>query len=423
MNSLVIHLMTNPVSALRFVDPLVCALRSQGLNAELWTEHWPGLESFIAAIRSPKRRARFDLVANPLRVLANLVITWRAFREVRPIGIHAHQTRGSLLPLLAARLAGVPIRIYHNHGSAYWGTSGLLKAAFKILEKCNCGLATHVLLVNPALRQAFVNDGIVEPAKAMVPGPGSACGIDLAAYPCASYDSEEQRKCRREMGIAENEFVALYVGRRYKRKGFDFLLKAWSGSSMARSGNTLLVVGAARDDVWRVVGRERAGNIRALGYCRDIADLYAACDVVVLPSEHEGLPYALLEASACGRALVASDIPGVRMLVRDRIEGLLHPVRNKDVFVACLELLKADPQFKAQLGANARAIAKAFDQKVVLKSLIDFYHALAMPGIPGLRVHDHPRGRTPLEQAQIQPNIGDAGGHSQAEEHEAVTPK
>ena len=177
--SLTIHLIPSAVSALRFVEPIVSALRDAGFRAELWTEATPGAQEFISSIRTPIRLLRFNLVANPIVVIFRLIALWSAFRKIRPTCVHAHQTRGALIPLLAAWFAGVPHRIYHNHGSAYWGTQGVVKRLFGVLEKLTCTLATYVLFVNPRLREIFVQDSLVSAEKSQAPEPGSACGIDL----------------------------------------------------------------------------------------------------------------------------------------------------------------------------------------------------------------------------------------------------
>src|SRR2546427_24417 len=104
--------------------------------------------------------ARFQLVPNPFALLTRFVHMYQLLRAAKPLCIHAHTTRGAFLPLLAGYLQRIPVRIYHNHGSAYWGRRGLVKKMFGVLERLLCGLATHILMVNPTLKEVFVNDGL-----------------------------------------------------------------------------------------------------------------------------------------------------------------------------------------------------------------------------------------------------------------------
>jgi glycosyltransferase involved in cell wall biosynthesis len=212
----------------------------------------------------------------------------------------------------------------------------------------------------------------VEAAKAQVLGPGSACGLDFADYPPEADDALARQRERRKLSLPDEAFVALYVGRPHKRKGFDFLLKAWLASGYAEPDAVLLLAGCNEQDVKRVIGTSRPG-IRALGYCHDMHPLYVACDVVVLPSEHEGMGYALLEGGACKRPVVVSDIPGIRMVVSDGVEGLVHPLDDLPAFLECLERLRADPALRKRLGEQGRLKALQFERRTVLAHLIAFY--------------------------------------------------
>jgi N,N'-diacetylbacillosaminyl-diphospho-undecaprenol alpha-1,3-N-acetylgalactosaminyltransferase len=374
----IIHLIPHPMGALRFLDPVVLELAREGYDAELWTEPVAGSEAFIGLLRAPKRLVFLTPVANPLASIRRLVSLWRRFRKIRPVCVHAHQTRGAVLSLIAAWAARVPVRIYHNHGSAYSGPYGLLRPILGVLEKTVCSLATHVLFVSPAHRDLFLADGLVSAEKSRVLGPGSAAGVDLDAFSPVPEGSDEQRLSRVRLGIQEGDFVVLYVGRPHRRKGFPFLLKAWRGA-FASPGNTLILAGCEDRDVRAVLGADYPANIRAMGYCTNMRDLYAACDVMALPTHHEGFNYSLLEAAACARALVASDIPAVRVQITPNVEGFVHDIEDARGLVAGLERLKSDPDIRRRLGSNARAMAEKFDRRIIIPLITQFYRTLSEP--------------------------------------------
>lgn len=372
----VIHFMSHAVSALRFVDPITQRLRQDGFYVELWVEAEPPAPQFRSALTGPVRTSAFSLVPNPLVVLARAISLLSELWKAQPLVIHAHQTRGSLLPLLCAFVLGVPIRIYQNHGSAYWGTSGTSKRLFGILERLNCALATTVVFVNPNLREVFIKDHIVSAGKTMQILPGSSCGIDVAAYRSDICDVASQRRQRLKLRIPLDDFVVLYVGRPHKRKGFHFLLNAWRESQFNAVGNTLLIAGAANEDVADVMREAIPPSVRALGYYDDIISLYVAADVIVLPSEYEGVPYSLLEAAACGRPLIASDIPGIKMILRNGVQGLVHPTGDTQRFISCLQRLKYAPDLRLQFGQEARTSASRFAREAILEQISDLYRVL-----------------------------------------------
>ncbi len=83
----------------------------------------------------------------------------------------------------------------------------------------------------------------------------------------------------------------------------------------------------------------------------------AQADVFCLPSYREGVPYALLEAAACGLPIVTTDVPGCRDVVTHGLNGLLVPVRNAPVLADALEALLLDAQLRYQMGTAGREIA------------------------------------------------------------------
>ena len=135
----------------------------------------------------------------------------------------------------------------------------------------------------------------------------------------------------------------------------------------------LLTAGCDLKDIINIAGFCPAGVI-PLGYVTEMNQYYAACDVVTLPSWHEGIPYSLLEGAAAGRALVASNIPGIDSLIRHNQNGLLAKPQNPNEFAQAFNLLCTQPQFLAELAANARRnVEKYFDRKICEKLLIDYY--------------------------------------------------
>ncbi len=100
------------------------------------------------------------------------------------------------------------------------------------------------------------------------------------------------------------------------------------------------------------VGAGRGG--RVVGTSRGYAGCYAAAMLVVLPSYREGLPKVLLEAAACGKAIVATDVPGCREIVRDRFNGLLVAPRDSTALAAAIEELLSDQALREVMGQRSR---------------------------------------------------------------------
>jgi glycosyltransferase involved in cell wall biosynthesis len=377
----IVHCIPNVVSGKRFVEPLIDSLSAADFSAELWYEPGVGPQSFESSLKCTTDTANFNLTPSPISFVIKLLGMWRKLRSCRPLIVHAHQTRGALIPLLAGVLSRVPVRIYHNHGSAYCGTTGALQVALGGLERINAALATAVLFVDDDVKERFLRDKLVPPSKARILGPGSACGIDLLQFPAERFSDEAKDHARRYLGIPADVFAALYVGRPFKRKGFHFLLNTWKAAHLGEEKCLLLLAGCDEADATRAVGELPIG-CRPLGYAIDMQPLYAACDVVVLPSEHEGFPYSLLEAAASGRSMVTSDIAGTRRLVKENVTGFRCALGDTEHFTRRLRQLRDDPSLRRRLGENARALAEEYRASEVIAHFLAFYAELLAQQAP-----------------------------------------
>jgi glycosyltransferase involved in cell wall biosynthesis len=115
------------------------------------------------------------------------------------------------------------------------------------------------------------------------------------------------------------------------------------------------------------------------GYCTDIASQYAAAHIVCLPSYREGLPKGLVEAAACGRAVVTSDVPGCRDAIDPNITGVLVPAKNPIALADAIQALIESPERRAQMGKAGRELAEqAFAiEKIVAQHMTIYRELLA----------------------------------------------
>jgi glycosyltransferase involved in cell wall biosynthesis len=116
------------------------------------------------------------------------------------------------------------------------------------------------------------------------------------------------------------------------------------------------------------------GLINWLGHRDDMPNLLQQVDIAVLPSYHEGVPRFLLEAAACGLPLVATDIEGCRVVVRDGVNGFLVPVKDPYALADAIETLIKKPELRRQMGIASRKIIEAeFDERIILNKWLALY--------------------------------------------------
>ena len=373
MPPLVIQSIHLPVSARSFVLPMVKYLNRAGISTELWVENFAKQAAIVEFLDVPKHFIASDLVKNPLTIISRFIDYRRLLRRTQPQVIHTHQTRAAIIPLLAAYLEKIPVRIYHNHGLSYIGYTGAMRWFLKFLEVINISLSTHVLLVSKSnLFEARI-DGILRKDQGYVLAHGSAVGLDLKEYKPEYFAPDAAKIARENLGIPADAFVLAYTGRPFKRKGFHLLIKAWERSGLGQQNHFLIIAGCSAAECDAVLGYPSQG-VKGLGYLTSLREFYAACDVVTLPSEHEGFSYSLLEGAAAGKPLIGSDIPGNRCAIQPDITGILIPKNDEVALAAAMISLAFNPQLRHELGKNARyRIEQEFTNEIVLEGLLDFY--------------------------------------------------
>ena len=204
---MIIHLIHYPVSEKIFVEPVVKFLNENGFNTELWLEKRTDLNDFIDSIECPKQYAEFDLSLNPFKTLIRLSLLIKRFKKNKPSVIHAHQSRAALIPLIAARITKVPVRIYHNHGAPYLGykegnTDGKVKhngqtgASILLMEYPGCRVTLRGNL------DEANHTRVLHPVQPVNPVP--------AEDPKISYASEFTAK----VGLYLNQNQNIHIGRK-----------------------------------------------------------------------------------------------------------------------------------------------------------------------------------------------------------------
>jgi glycosyltransferase involved in cell wall biosynthesis len=103
--------------------------------------------------------------------------------------------------------------------------------------------------------------------------------------------------------------------------------------------------------------KQRDG-IEVLGHVGDIRTVWAAAHIAVLPSRREGLPKSLLEAAACGRAIVATDVPGCRVIARDGVNALLVPPDDPEALAEAIDHLLRDAALRRTFAAAGRRMVE-----------------------------------------------------------------
>ena len=124
----------------------------------------------------------------------------------------------------------------------------------------------------------------------------------------------------------------------------------------------------------------REPGVSWLGHVNDISTVWARAHLAVLPSRREGLPKSLLEAAACGRPMVATDVPGCREVALPGKTGLLVPTDDAAALAAAIEVLAKDTELRVRYGHGARTLAEErFADSAIGRAITALYLRLVRP--------------------------------------------
>lgn len=304
-------------------------------------------------------------IAAQLKAFADIV---RVIRTIRPAIVHLVTIKPVLLGGIAARLLRVPRVVAAISGLGFVFIADGFVAR---LRRFAVGLLYRSALGSPRVRVIFQNGddrrlishiaGIDDGQVTMIRGSG----VDLDIF------------CERPLPQAP--FTAVFAARLLIDKGVrEFVEAARRVRAIAPDARFMIAgdvdphnpacVPSAEIARWRA-----EGAVEFLGHVADMAGLWARAHVAVLPSYREGMPLVLLEAAACGRAVVTTDVPGCREAIEPDVTGLLVPVRSGERLADALLKLIDDPARCAAFGREARKLAeRAFS----IRNVVDRHLAL-----------------------------------------------
>ncbi|HZV00220.1 MAG TPA: sugar transferase [Planctomycetota bacterium] len=362
--------MTTVVESLGFLRGQIGFMRRQGFEVHAITS--PGA---VAAFLEPGDELQMHEVSmarriTPIEDLRALVALYREMCRLRPLIVHAHTPKGGLLGMIAARLAGVPIRIYHIRGLPFVTACGSRRRLLMTTERVSCRLAHRVLCVSRSVASVVRSSRICASSKLVVPANGSGNGVDAGG-----------RFVPRTRGNGPRAIVLGFVGRIVRDKGIVELAKAWRTIRERSAHARLLIVGPREieDPVPAefLAELERDPRVEFAGSLTDIVSAYSSMDVLVHPSHREGFPNVLLEAAAMGLPVVATRIPGCIDAVEDGVTGMLCAVRDANALARATLTYIESPELRRRHGAAGRdRVLRSFRREVVWDAILSEYRSL-----------------------------------------------
>jgi len=350
--------------------PMARAARDAGFEVHVATRVRNGAAAIKAEgfILHPVAFARGSL--SPLATTRTILALRRLHRATKPDITHHVALQAAVLGMMATlgRRCGC---VNAFIGLGYSFTSTTLKAR---LVRRLIGLVLRLLVdrdgsvalvQNPDDREALLSLGIAEHRIVLIAGSG----VDV--------------KRLTPLPEPDGPVTFGFVGRLLADKGVHTLLAAHRLLRAQGSNARLLIAGTPDPANPASVTEAEAKSwnnepgVTWLGQVQDIAGLWARAQIAVLPSRREGLPLSLLEAAACGRAMIASDVPGCREIVVHDQTGVLVPVDDPPALAAAMTRLAEHPDLRIRYATAARnLVVKKFRTDIIGQQTVELYRRL-----------------------------------------------
>jgi glycosyltransferase involved in cell wall biosynthesis len=310
-----------------------------------------------------------DMQRNQIGIVSDFcyfVNVYRVCRALRPTLVLAYAAKPVIYGTMAAALARVPNRFALITGLGYAFTGAKhdrrgIRFAVTTLYRIALKYAQGVIFQNADDRDQFVHERITRRSKTCVV-PGS--GIDPAGFPMVAPHV--------------SPFTFALIARLLSDKGIREYVAAAAVLKCAHPQVRFLLIGPQDPSPAAIPEKEIATwrptlNVEYVGGVADVRPWLAQTSVFVLPSYREGMPKTVLEAMACGRPIITTDVPGCRETVQPGVNGLLVKAKSVEDLVAAMRFFIDDPRALETMGRESRRIAcEKFDVRVVNSQMIAF---------------------------------------------------
>ena len=350
----------------------VTAISGEGEDLEE-VKRREGVNTFAIAMSRP---------IAPLKDLSSLLKLYRLFKREKPTIVHSITPKAGLLSMLAAKMAGVPIRIHTFTGLIFPTRKGLMQRLLIAMDKLLCWSATDINPEGEGVKRDLQRYHITaKPLKVLA--NGNINGIDTDYFSKTHFSATDKATFRVSLGIGADDFVYIFVGRLVGDKGINELVVAFQAlKQQTISPIKLLLVGrqeALLDPLQTKTlnAIDTDSDIISVGEQKDVRPYLAIANCFVFPSYREGFPNVVLEAGAMELPCIVTDINGSNEIIIENKNGLIVPPKNTEAFQKAMTLLLDDKPLYHKLKSNSRSlIEQRYHREMVWQALIEMYNKL-----------------------------------------------
>ncbi|MDA3053095.1 glycosyltransferase family 4 protein [Campylobacter sp. JMF_01 NE2] len=308
---------------------------------------------------------------NPLKVSQNTANLAGILKELNLDFLQTSAHKSNVFGTFAAKKAGISrvLNLVEGLGSFYIDTdlkSRMVKFSIEMLYKRAFAQSQGCIFVNDSDPDYMLSRGLISENKIF---RIKSVGVNSEIFAEFAHERASMPE------ITKGKKIVLMSGRALWHKGIaEFykaaeILKERKDACFVFAGDVFAGNKSSADEAFL-----RSGNVVWLGWRDDVAALYKACDIFVLPSYKEGFPRTVLEAMSMSRPCVVSDVSGCVEAVQDGVNGLICKVRNASDLARKIETLLDNESLARKMGqAGRKMVVENYDEKIIAKKYIEIY--------------------------------------------------
>lgn len=319
-----------------------------------------------------------------------LWLLYKLFRKEKPDIVHANTPKGSMLSMIASKLASVPHRFYTVTGLRYQGASGLFRTLLMGMERISCYCATKVIPEGEGVKKTLLEDKITSKEMHIILN-GNINGIDTEYFNPDLFNRDRtdnklytgnKKDIRRDLNLKEDDFVFIFIGRIVRDKGMNELAVCMKRFKAEKKNVKLLLVGRFESkldplDADNEEFLRSDPNIHFLGYQNDVRPFFVAADVLVFPSYREGFPNVVLQAGAMGIPAIVTNINGCNEIIKEDFNGKIFSSKDVNALYEKMNwCLNNKNRVKDMASQSRKMIVDRYRQEEVWEATLQEYKKL-----------------------------------------------
>ena len=293
-------------------------------------------------------------------------------RREKPDIVCTHASKAGFLGRTAAFFARVPVVIHTFHGHVFENYFGAIVSKLIIwTERILAKITTKIIAISDTQKEELAQKyKIAPPHKIHV----ARLGFDLTPFQKPPVQKEFLVQ---KYGFPQNKFLIGIVGRLVPIKNHSYFFQAALEVLKTRQDVHFVVVGDGELRRHLLLEAMRLGiqsSVSFLGWQKELKSIYDVLDLVVLTSKNEGTPVSLIEAQACGKPVIATDVGGVKDIVFHGKNGFVIDANDPKRFANCMTKLLEDASLRAEMGSFGKDLVfENYTQTKLLHHMSQLY--------------------------------------------------